>query len=82
VAHHDIRRVITNKAVLDFEGPGHRCRLRTVHPGVTIDEVTAATGFELTVAPEVPTSRPPTAEELAVLERLDPAGLRHREVKA
>jgi len=82
MAHHDIRRVITNKAVLDFEGPDHRCRLRSVHPGVTVDEVTASTGFELVVLPDVPTSRPPTAEEAAVLERLDPAGLRHREVKA
>jgi acyl CoA:acetate/3-ketoacid CoA transferase beta subunit len=81
-AHHDIRRVITNKAVLDFEGPGHRCRLRSVHPGVTLDEVKASTGFELIVAPETATSRPPTADEAAVLDRLDPTGLRHREVKA
>jgi acyl CoA:acetate/3-ketoacid CoA transferase beta subunit len=81
-AHHDIRRVITNKAVLDFEGPDHRCRLRSVHPGVTVDEVTASTGFDLIVASEVATSREPTAEEAAVLERLDPTGLRHREVKA
>ena len=33
--------------VLDFETPDHRMRLRSVHPGVTVDEVVAATGFEL-----------------------------------
>src|SRR5579864_6079117 len=32
-AHHEIRRVVTNKAVLDFETPDHRARLRSVHPG-------------------------------------------------
>ena len=55
-------------------------RLRSVHPGVSVAEVVAATGFELLVADDVPTSRAPDEEELAALERLDPAGLRHREV--
>ena len=81
-AHHEIRRVVTNKAVLDFEGPGHRCRLRSVHPGVAVDDVVAATGFELVLPTDVPTSRGPTAEEAAALAVLDPQGLRHREVKA
>jgi len=81
-AHHEIRRVVTNKAVLDFEGPGHRCRLRSVHPGVTVDEVVAATGFDLVVAGDVPTTRDPTDEEAAAIDRLDPKGLRLREVKA
>ena len=33
--------------VLDFDTPDHRMRLRSVHPGVTVDDVVAATGFEL-----------------------------------
>ena len=81
VAHHDIRRVVSNKAVLDFEAPANRCRLRSVHPGIAIDEVIASTGFELVIAGEVATSREPTADEVVVLKRLDPIGLRHREVK-
>ncbi len=80
-AHHEIRRVVTNKAVLDFTGPGHRCRLVSVHPGVTVDEVVGATGFEL-VTDGATTSREPTAEEMAAIDRLDPTGLRHREVRA
>ncbi|WP_119728090.1 CoA-transferase subunit beta [Thermomonospora amylolytica] len=78
---HELRRVVTNLAVLDFETPDHRMRLRSVHPGVTVDDVVAATGFELAIGDDVPQTRVPTAEELAVLERLDPKGLRHREVK-
>jgi acyl CoA:acetate/3-ketoacid CoA transferase beta subunit len=81
-AHHEIRRVVTNKAVLDFETPDHAMRLRSVHPGVTVDEVVEATGFELAVAEDLDESRPPTEAELELLGRLDPQGLRHREVKA
>jgi acyl CoA:acetate/3-ketoacid CoA transferase beta subunit len=81
-AHHEIRRVVTNKAVLDFETPDHAMRLRSVHPGVTVDEVLEATGFELAVADDLEESRGPTDDELALLGRLDPQGLRHREVKA
>ena len=79
-AHHEIRRVVTNLAVLDFATPEHRMRLASVHPGVTVDEVVAATGFELVVDGEVSESRVPTAEELEVIERIDPKGLRHQEV--
>jgi acyl CoA:acetate/3-ketoacid CoA transferase beta subunit len=78
--HHRLPRVITNLAVLDFETPDHRMRIVSVHPGVTVDDVQANTGFELVIPAEVPTSRAPTAEEQAVIDRLDPRGLRHREV--
>ncbi len=79
-AHHDLRRVVTNLAVLDFECPERRMRLRSVHPGVTVADVVAATGFDLVIAADVPTSRAPSATELAALQRLDPKGLRMREV--
>jgi acyl CoA:acetate/3-ketoacid CoA transferase beta subunit len=81
--HHEIRRVVTNLAVLDFDTPDHRMRLASVHPGVTVDDVVAATGFELVVPDDVPTTRTPTAEELSVLrEVLDPRSLRDRELPA
>ena len=79
--YHEIRRVITNLCVLDFETPDHRMRLRSVHPGVTVDEVAAATGFELVVPDDVPTSRLPTPDELDLVDTvIDPAGLRFSEV--
>jgi len=79
-AHHDLRRVVTNLAVLDFECPERRMRLRSVHPGVSVDDVVAATGFDLIIPDDVPTSRVPSDAELEVLARLDPKGLRLREV--
>ena len=78
---HEVRVVVTNLAVLDFGGPDHRMRLRSVHPGVEVEEVVAATGFPLVTEGEVPTSRLPSAEELQLLrEVLDPAGAAQKEL--
>ena len=76
----ELRRVITNLAVLDFGGPEHTMRLVSTHPGASVDDVVANTGFELHIDGDVPTTREPTAEELEVINRLDPRGFRHREV--
>lgn len=77
---HEIRRVVSNLGVFDFETPDHRMRLRSLHPEVTVDEVVAATGFELVVDDDVATTRLPTPDELELLEQIDPAGTRFREV--
>ena len=79
---HEIRRVVSNLGVFDFETPDHRMRLRSYHPGVTVDEIVAATGFELVVPADVAETRLPTPEELQLIrETIDPAGLRATEVK-
>ncbi|MSO36650.1 MAG: CoA-transferase [Acidimicrobiia bacterium] len=78
---HGIRRVVTNLAVLDFETDDRRMRLREVHPGVSVEEVVAATGFELAIADEVAESRAPSGEELRLIrEVIDPTGSREQEV--
>ncbi|OLF18975.1 CoA-transferase subunit beta [Actinophytocola xanthii] len=79
---HDVHRVVTNLAVLDFGGPGHTMRLVSVHPGVTEAEVVEQTGFELAQG-DVAQTRLPNEAELALLrEELDPRGLREREVRS
>ncbi len=79
--YHGLRIVVSNLAVLDFGTPDHAMRLRSVHPGVAVDDVVAATGFELAVPAQVPVTRLPTAQELALLRTvLDPDGLRDREL--
>jgi acyl CoA:acetate/3-ketoacid CoA transferase beta subunit len=78
---HEIRRVVSNLGVFDFETPNHSMRVRSLHPGVTADDVVAATGFSLVFPDDVPTTRLPTPEELRLLDEvIDPAGTRHREV--
>lgn len=69
---HDVYRVVTNLCVLDFGGPGHTMRVVSVHPDVTVDEVVEQTGFPLAID-DPPVTREPTAEELAILQELNPA---------
>src|SRR5581483_5386716 len=72
--YHELRCVVTDLAVLDFATPDHTMRIRSVHPGVSVDDVVAATGFPLDVPADIPQSRLPTDEELVLLERIDPDG--------
>jgi acyl CoA:acetate/3-ketoacid CoA transferase beta subunit len=78
----DIRGVVSNLGVFDFETPDRSMRLRSVHPGVTVDDVVSATGFELVMSGDpVPESRLPTPEEQNLIrEVIDPEGAREREV--
>lgn len=80
---HHLVRVVTNLCTLDFETPERRMRLRSVHPGVSVDDVVAATGFELVIDGDVPESRLPTDQELHLIrDVLDPNGLGEEEVPA
>jgi acyl CoA:acetate/3-ketoacid CoA transferase beta subunit len=79
---HDVHRVVTNLGVFDFAAPGHSMRAVSLHPGVTRDEVAAATTFEIDFG-GVETSREPTDEELRLLrEVVDPKSTRDKEVPA
>ena len=77
---HEIRAVVSNLGVFDFATPDQRMRLRSVHPGTTVGEILAATGFDLVVPDDAPVTRAPSADELALLDTIDPDRLREREV--
>ncbi len=79
---HCIHRVVSNLGVFDFETPEHTMRLRSVHPGVSVDQVVESTGFSLVVPDDVPESRAPSDEELRIIrEVLDPEGFANKEVR-
>jgi len=81
--YHRVTQVVTNLCVLDFETPDHSMRIRSLHPGVTVDDVVAATGFELVVPDDVATTRLPTDEELGLIrDVLDPSAQRDAEVRS
>ena len=82
-ALNQVRFVVSNLCVLDFQGPDCSARLCSLHPGVSVEEVAAATGFELAGAGrEVPPTRMPTPEEMRLIAEIDPDGLRYQEVPA
>jgi glutaconate CoA-transferase subunit B len=66
-------RVFTDLAVLGFDDQTKLMKLESVHEGITVDKVLENTGFDLIVPKKVPTTPPPTAEELDLLRRrIDP----------
>jgi glutaconate CoA-transferase subunit B len=65
-------RVVTDLALLGFDEASKRMTVLALHPGVTIEEIEANTGFALTAAPGLRPTDPPSEHELAVLRRLDP----------
>lgn len=78
---HEIRRVVSNKGVFDFQTSDKRMRLASLHRGVTLADVVASTGFELVVPSEIPETRSPTAAELTMIrEVIDPTNLRKKEI--
>jgi len=66
---------VTELCVMDFDPTTASMRLASVHPGVTVSEVVARTGFDLGVTSDVPETQAPTAEELATLRQIDVDGI-------
>jgi glutaconate CoA-transferase subunit B len=66
-----VRVVVTDLGIL--EPRDGELTLVGIHPGVTVDDVRAATAWELAIAGEVAQTRPPTEEELAALRSLERA---------
>jgi glutaconate CoA-transferase subunit B len=73
------RYVLSNLAVLDFEEETGAMRLKHTMPGVSVEQVQAATGFELLLHDEVTAVPAPSDEELRLLrEEIDPRGALRR----
>lgn len=71
------RMLVSELGVFDF--PHGRLRLREVFADVDVDDVRAATAFDLDVAGDVRTVALPRAEELAILRSVDRLGVRRTE---
>ena len=81
--YHEIRVVVTDLAVYDFDSDDRSMRVRSIHPGVDAEAVAAASSFELRGLDEAPATRAPTDDELRLIrEVLDPNDLRSQEVAA
>lgn len=72
----DLRLIVTDLAVLDFEGPAHAIRVRSLHPGISFEQVQDNTGFALIRPAHIPLTPEPTARQLAIIASLDPNQVR------
>jgi glutaconate CoA-transferase, subunit B len=63
--------VITDLGTFQPDQHSKELTLTCIHPGVSLDEVRANTGWGLKVSPKLETSQPPTEDELLVLRELE-----------
>lgn len=85
LGHHPARRAGSGPRYLvsdlgQFDFATGQMRLITLHPGVSLSEVRARTGFPLQVSPDLQETPPPTEEEVRLLRQvIDPLGIRRLE---
>jgi len=60
---------VTPLGVMDFAEDTRRMRLRSIHPGISVNTVRRETGFAFDIPSSVPETEPPSADELNVLRR-------------
>ncbi|HEU4946276.1 MAG TPA: CoA-transferase [Kribbella sp.] len=70
--------LVTELGIFDYDEDG-QARLRQVFPDVSVEQVRAATGFELSVASDLRPVPLPSAAEIAALRSIDPLGVRRSE---
>jgi glutaconate CoA-transferase subunit B len=66
--------VVTDLGVLEPDGDTGELTLTRVHPGVSVDQVREATGWELRVADPLGETKPPSEHELEQLRALKTKG--------
>ena len=72
----EIRVVVSNLGVFDFDTPDNSMRVRSFHPGVTVAEIVEATGFELATDDAVETPAPNEDDLRLIRDVLDPDATR------
>jgi len=65
-------KVITSMGIFSFDPESREVVLISRHPGVTIEQIQRETGWPLKVNENVSETMPPTAGELAAIQKYDP----------
>jgi len=68
-------RVITQLGVYGFDEATKRLTLLALHPGITVEDVKAASEFDILIPDKVEVTQPPTPEEQRLLREIDPMGM-------
>ena len=68
-------RVITQLGIYGFDEETRHMTLLATHPGITVGEAQAESGFELLVPDVVGETEPPSPEVRSILREIDPTGM-------
>ncbi|WP_067928888.1 CoA-transferase [Alicyclobacillus shizuokensis] len=72
--------LVTDLGVFDFTGPDGTMAVRSLHPGVTLEEVQEKSGFEIHAPSSIPVTEPPTEEDVQIIRDADPLEVRKLEL--
>ncbi|HLN12133.1 MAG TPA: CoA-transferase [bacterium] len=72
--------LVTNLGVFGWNPDTGRMVVRSLHPGVTPDQVRQATGFPIEIPADVARTASPSAEEIAIIHAADPLEVRKLEL--
>ncbi len=73
--------LVTDLGVFNFTGPQGSMAVQSLHPGITLDDVQAKTGFVLEMPEgDIAVTPQPTLEELDIIRRADPLEVRKLEL--
>jgi glutaconate CoA-transferase subunit B len=61
--------------VYGFDELTKRMLLVARHPGVTLEEIQANSEFEILIPTNIAETKPPTDEDLKILQEIDPTGM-------
>jgi hypothetical protein len=67
--------LVTNLCVMEMVERG-KWKVRSLHKGVTAEDVQKNTGFALEIAPDCPVTQAPTVQEVQLIQQIDPQGIR------
>lgn len=67
--------VVTPLCVMDFDEDTKVMRLKSLHPGITLEQVVENTGFQLVIPENISITQEPTEIELTNLRKVDPKGI-------
>jgi acyl CoA:acetate/3-ketoacid CoA transferase alpha subunit/acyl CoA:acetate/3-ketoacid CoA transferase beta subunit len=68
-------RVISQLGVYGFDSKSKQMTLLSLHPGVTVEQITENSGFTIHIPKHISMTTPPSQKELTILKKIDPAGM-------
>ncbi|MFQ5521189.1 MAG: CoA-transferase subunit beta [Candidatus Methylomirabilia bacterium] len=67
-----VSRVVTDLGIMGFDEGTSAMRIESLHPGVSLGDLTERTGFELVISEPLSVTESPSESELTLLRDLDP----------